>query len=747
MNLLQQLNPSQQDAVQATTGPVMVIAGAGSGKTRVLTHRIAYLLQCGVDPARILALTFTNKAANEMKERINTLVQTPRAIPWMGTFHSVFARILRQEVHMLGYDRSYSIYDADDALSLVRTVMNDLNISQQQFHPKAILNTISSAKNKLLTPDQLQKETRSIFEEKTVVVYSEYVKRLKHNNAMDFDDLIAIPTTLFQNYPEVLEKWQSYFEYILVDEYQDTNYAQYRLLNLLARKRKNLCVVGDDAQSIYAFRGADIRNILDFERDYPDCRIFRLEQNYRSTQLILRAADSVIKNNRQRIPKTLWTDNGEGEQVQILECINEQEEGVHVARLIQDELYRSKRDFNHYVILYRTNAQSRSIEDGLRKTGIPYTIVGGVEFYKRKEIKDVIAYLRVIVNPVDDESLIRIINFPPRGIGDTTIQRLRTIAGGNQITLFDALKQLDEIPRVNRNARKGVQDLISLIQKYRNLYEKEQMSASELARSYIEETGILTLFKQEASPDSIARWENVQELLSAITEFCRENPGKNLADFLETVSLIADVDKWNDSRNSVTLMTIHSAKGLEFPIVFMVGMEDGLFPLYNGNPENDELEEERRLCYVGMTRAKEKLFMTYTRFRYRFGEGYYPTPSRFFDEIEPGLSIHHKQPKTAGWNNGASTQKKRRTFLRASSNENAKYEQKKRKPPEPHFAYEDESQVVPQLHTGSLVEHAEFGRGKVLALSGKGEVMKAVVLFDSAGKKSLMLKFARLKIL
>jgi len=625
--------------------------------------------------------------------------------------------------------------------------MNDLNISQQQFHPKAILNAISSAKNKLLTPDQLREETRSLFGEKTVAVFSEYINRLKQNNAMDFDDLIVHPAILFQNHPDVLEKWQSYFEYILVDEYQDTNHAQYRLLNLLARKRKNICVVGDDAQSIYAFRGADIRNILDFERDYPDCRIFRLEQNYRSTRLILRAADSVIKNNQQRIPKTLWTDNGEGDPVNILECINEQEEGARVARLIQDEIPKSKRDFNHFVILYRTNAQSRSIEDGLRRSGIPYTIVGGVEFYKRKEIKDVIAYLRTVVNPVDDESLIRIINFPPRGIGDTTIQRLRALAREKQITLFDALKLTDDIPRVNRNARKSIQELIALIQKYRNIYAKERMSASELARSYIEETGILTLFKQEASPDSIARWENVQELLSAITEFCQENPDKNLADFLETVSLIADVDKWNDSRNSVTLMTFHSAKGLEFPVVIMVGMEDGLFPLYNGNPEGDELEEERRLCYVGMTRAKEKLFMTYTRFRYRFGEGYYPTPSRFLDEIEPELFIYQKQPATAGWNNGTAADEKRRAFLGTSSAAHTNNRKKSRKRSEPHFSYEDESQVVPRLQTGALVEHEEFGRGKVLALTGKGEMMKAEVLFDAAGKKKLMLKFARLKIL
>jgi DNA helicase II / ATP-dependent DNA helicase PcrA len=745
MTLLQQLNSSQRDAVQATKGPVMVIAGAGSGKTRVLTYRIAHLLHLGVHPTNILALTFTNKAANEMKERITTLLNVQRAIPWMGTFHSVFARILRQDAHFLGYDRSYSIYDTDDSVSLVRVTMNDLNISQQQFHPKAMLNTISSAKNKLLPPDELKKQSRTIFEEKSALVYTEYQNRLKHNNAMDFDDLITIPITLFLRFPEILEKWQSRFEYILVDEYQDTNHAQYRLLRLLAGKKNNICVVGDDAQSIYAFRGADIRNILDFEYDYPDCHVFRLEQNYRSTKKILQAADSVIKHNQERIPKTLWTDNKEGEPIYALECLNEQEEGARVSRLIQDELLKSKRDFNHFVVLYRTNAQSRSIEDGLRKMRLPYVIVGGVEFYKRKEIKDVIAYLRVIVNPVDDDSLLRIINVPPRGIGNTSLERFRKIAREKGISLFDALKHIDDIPRVSQAARRSVRELISLIEKYRAVHAKEHMSASELARAFIEETGILSMFKLEASPISISRWENVQELLSAVTEFCEENPEKDIADFLESISLIADVDKWNDSRNAVTLMTLHSAKGLEFPVVIMVGMEEGLFPLYNGNPDSLEVEEERRLCYVGMTRAREKLFMTYTRYRHRFGEGSYPTPSRFLDEIGPDLLIRQEQLTGSGRSNGLPSREQRQAFLH-SDNQSQKIPGKKKKT-EVHFSYEDESQVVPQLKTGSLVEHEEFGRGEVLALSGRGDLMKAVVLFQAAGKKSLMLKFARLKIL
>jgi DNA helicase II / ATP-dependent DNA helicase PcrA len=743
MELLQQLNHAQRDAVEATSGPVMVVAGAGSGKTRVLTYRIAYLLQTGVHPSAVLALTFTNKAANEMKERIAGLIRTNRPIPWMGTFHSIFARILRQEADRLGYDRSYSIYDTDDALAVIRSIMGDLNLSQQQFSPKAILNTISGAKNKLLKPENLAALSRSIFEEKAVLVYSEYVNRLKQNNAMDFDDLITLPIALFEKNPDVLLKWQTRFEHVLVDEYQDTNHAQYRLLKLIAGKHRNICVVGDDAQSIYAFRGADIRNLLEFETDYPDCATYRLEQNYRSTKFILRAADSVIRNNLQRIPKTLWTDNGDGEPVHALQCMNEQEEGLRIARLIQEELHRAKRDFNHFVVLYRTNAQSRSIEDGLRRSGIPYTIVGGVEFYKRREIKDVIAYLRTIVNPADDESLVRIINVPPRGVGDTSIRRLRTLAGEQAAPLAAALARLDEIPRLNKKARGGLTALLSLLTKYRTLYEKQEMSASELARSLIEETGILALYKQDGSPEAISRWENVQELLSAVTEFCEENPEKGLADFLESVSLIADVDKWNDSRNSVTLMTLHSAKGLEFPVVVIAGMEEGLFPLYNGYPSDDEIEEERRLCYVGMTRARELLVVTYARYRHRFGEGQYPAPSRFLDEIETDLLIRHEG---AGWASSPSSRAERQSFLR-NKPVNGGVRRPERSAPKKHYSYEDETQDIPVIRTGSMVQHDEFGKGKILALSGTGDASKAIVMFDTVGKKSLLLKFAKLRLI
>lgn len=725
----------------------MIVAGAGSGKTRVLTYRIAYLLQQGVPPSSILALTFTNKAAEEMKERINSLLEHAHAIPWMGTFHSICARILRQEAHVLGYDRGFSIYDTDDSLSVVRSIMTDRNISQQQYSPKAILNVISNAKNKLLTPTEVGSAARSLFEEKAAKIFLEYTQRLKEYNAMDFDDLIALPIRLFQNHTEILRRWQNRFEHILVDEYQDTNHAQYRLLRLLAEEKKNICVVGDDAQSIYAFRGADIRNLLDFERDYPNCRIFRLEQNYRSTKFILRAADSVIKKNLQRIPKTLWTDNPDGEPLVAIQCNDEQDEGQRVARIIQQELQRGKRDFNHFAVLYRTNAQSRSIEDALRRAGIPYTIVGGVEFYKRKEIKDVIAYLRVLVNPSDNESLLRIINVPVRGIGDTTITRLRTLAQERRSSLLATLDTVDEVPRLQLKTRTGIKHLSDLIHKYRTLYVNDDISASELARSYIEETGILSLLKQEGTYESTSRWENVQELLSAITEFCEENPDKGLAEFLESVSLIADVDSWNESRNVVTLMTLHSAKGLEFPVVIMTGMEEGLFPLYTNHPNDAELEEERRLCYVGMTRAREKLFLTYTRYRHRFGEGNFPTPSRFVMEIEPGLLIRTEQDTTGDVKNGLASSRNRKEFLRAEPHSKGGKSPKRGVARSVHFAYEDESQDAPQFKVGALVQHDQFGRGKVLAVSGKGEMMKAVVLFDAVGQKSLMLRYAPLKLL
>jgi DNA helicase II / ATP-dependent DNA helicase PcrA len=733
---LRELNESQRLAAEAVNGPVIIVAGAGSGKTRVLTYRIAYLLQNGVSSSRVLALTFTNKAANEMKERIMRLLKSDRPIPWMGTFHSICARLLRQEAKHIGYDRNYSIYDTDDSLALIKSIMSDVHISQQQFNPKAIRSTISSAKNGLVTPGMINKTARSIYEEKSALVYRQYTERLKQNNAMDFDDLITLPITLFNTHPEILSSWQDRFEFILVDEYQDTNHAQYTLLNLLAGKNRNICVVGDDSQSIYSFRGADIRNILDFEKDYPDCKIFRLEQNYRSTQYILKAADSVIMNNHQRIPKTLWTNNPPGEPVQIFRCTDEREEGYRIARTIQEESFRSKRDFKHFVVLYRTNAQSRSIEDGLRRTGIPYTIVGGVEFYKRKEIKDVLAYLRIVVNKADTESIIRVINFPSRGIGETTLKRLRQHAESERMSLIDLFLDPDLPVRMRTLARENIVQFASIITKYRRLLDK--VSASELARSLVDETGIVRMYKEERSPESVARLENIQELLSAISEYCEDNPGAGLAEFLESVSLIADVDKWSTDRNVVTLMTLHSAKGLEFPVVFITGMEEGLFPLSNGQRNDDDIEEERRLCYVGMTRAREKLFLTYTRYRHRFGEGTYPMPSRFIDEIDSNFVLQL---------DGAGVHKKAEKLYDRTRHLEKDSERTRPSHRRMHFSYEDESQDTPDLRTGSLVEHETFGRGKVLMISGKGDAMKAVVRFDSVGQKSLLLKFARLRIL
>ena len=567
MQFLNELNPKQQEAVKSVEGPVMVVAGPGSGKTRVLTYRIAYLIQIGVPAYAILALTFTNKAANEMKARIVQLVGEQSRQLWMGTFHSILARILRVEGEKLGYERNFTIYDSVDSLALIKRIMNAKGFSAQQFNPQAIRARISGAKNQLVTPDEYARTASDLFQEKTAALYLDYQKQLKHYNAMDFDDLLLKPIELFNGNKKVLEKYHDRFRFILIDEYQDTNRAQYVLIRLLAQKQHNICVVGDDAQSIYAFRGADIRNILDFERDYPDAKIIRLEQNYRSTKTILDAADRVIKHNVDQIAKDLWTENQTGERITLLVCQDDREEGAMIVQKIYEEIRKRKIDLNEIAIMYRTNAQSRAIEDALRRNGIPYAIVGGIEFYQRKEVKDVLAYFRVLVNSRDDESFLRIVNYPSRGIGEAAIERLRVVAGSKQLSLLDATGQAAEIVGLTAKARRGFEDALALFQKYRHL--KSEMSVSELCRSLVDEIGILQMFKDEGTPEAIARWENVQELLSAITEFAEQQSGGLLEDFLQDVSLVSDVDELDCSHNSVTLMTLHSAKGLEFQVVFI----------------------------------------------------------------------------------------------------------------------------------------------------------------------------------
>ena len=739
MSFLGQLNPVQQEAVKAANGPIMIIAGAGSGKTRVLTYRIAYLVDCGVPPHQILALTFTNKAANEMKSRIIKLVGEKANAIWMGTFHSIFARILRKEAEALGYSRSFTIYDSDDSLQLIKRVMERLNLSKDQFNANAVRARVSTAKNQLITPQQYSEMAKELFDEKVALIYEGYQKQLLQNNSMDFDDLLVNPIRLFQKKPDLLERYQYRFKFILVDEFQDTNHAQYVVTKQLSARQKNICVVGDDAQSIYSFRGADIRNILDFSKDFADCQTFRLEQNYRSTKTILAAADRLIHCNREQIHKKLWTSNEQGEAVTAVECSDDRDEGREIVDLIQMEITEKKLDLKDFAVLYRTNAQSRSLEDALRRNGIPYTIVGGIRFYERKEIKDVLAYLRVIVNPKDEESLNRIINYPPRGIGETSLNRLQSFALSQGIGLYDALKKLEKVSDLPDRGKKSLSEFVEFIEKHRTM--RSEISMSEFVRSLVDELGILTIFKEERTNESMARWENVQELLSAISEFAALHPDGTLEQFLEEVSLVSDIDSYEGTRNVVTLMTLHSSKGLEFPVIVIAGIEEGLLPFYSSAIENSDLEEERRLFYVGITRAEKKLYLTHARMRYRFGEPAYLNQSRFLAEIGTE-NIAERRSKSLENLAGVRANGTRRVTDRPTV---------ERIVEEGHYHrdylpdYESESQESVDLRQGAIVKHEMFGRGKVVAISGKGDARKAVVQFDDFGLKSLMVKFARLR--
>jgi DNA helicase-2/ATP-dependent DNA helicase PcrA len=742
MSFLDELNPVQREAVRAVNGPVMIVAGAGSGKTRVLTYRAAYLVQLGVPPESVLALTFTNKAADEMKGRIAALVgQASRRI-WMGTFHSIFARILRTECEHLGYTRNFSIYDTDDSLSLIKNIMGTLSISQQQYSPQGIRARISSAKNQMISVKTYMHTAMDPMAERTAAVYDAYERRLRQSNAMDFDDLLLKPLELFARSPDILERYHYRFKYILVDEYQDTNRVQYLMIKELAKRHRNICVVGDDAQSIYAFRGADIRNILDFEKDYPECQVFRLEQNYRSTKSILALADSVIKHNIDQISKKLWTDNADGEQVTLVVCDDDREEGYRIASVIQEEARKKKLDLRDFAVLYRTNAQSRSVEDALRRNGIPYTIVGGVEFYKRKEIKDILAYLKVVANPLDEESLLRIINVPARSIGATTIEKLVAFAGKHKVSLFDALASALEIETIAERTAASARRFHTMMRKYIAL--KKEMSVSELARALVDEIGILQTLKAENTSDSLTRRENIQELVSALTEFNDLHPDARLEDFLEEVSLLSDVDATEFGHNAVTLMTLHAAKGLEFPVVLIAGLEEGLFPLAASSMDNKQLEEERRLFYVGITRAMRKLYLLYGLARYKYGEFTYSVKSRFLDELDDSvLKVENAtvRKQMARYRRveakaGGDLRIPRRT---TRTNDEQAYT------PDRTPKYEDESQDIQQPHVGAQVYHESFGKGRVVALNGEGDNARALVDFDSVGPKQLMLKYAHLR--
>lgn len=725
MKSLKSLNEAQRAAVQYNSGPHLIVAGAGSGKTKVLTHKIAYLIEDGFDPSNILSLTFTNKAANEMKERITAMIGVTKAKKlWMGTFHSILARIMRTEAESLNYQKNFSIYDRDDSVSLVSNILLALNLSIDGKTASAIQHQISSLKNKMILPDEYAKHHASTLSEKKIAqVYIEYNKRLFENNSMDFDDLLLKPIQLFNNHQRILAKYKKEFKYVLVDEFQDTNKAQYEIIKLLVSGRTKLCVVGDDAQSIYGWRGAELENMLNFEKDFPKTETFRLEQNYRSTKRILKAAGSVIKNNPDQIAKTLWTDNEDGELLSIIRCSDEKDEAFQIAKQIKKEITTQKISLKDIAVLYRINSQSRALEEALRREKLPYKIVGGVEFYKRKEIKDLVGYLRVLANQNDEESLLRIMNFPQRGIGNTSISKMIAFARKLDLTLFTTMSRIFEVIEVKERIQKNVKHFKIILDKYIDL--KDQLSLTELTSALVDELGILKMYKEENSVDSRARYDNVQELLSGIAVFSKENKAATLDDFLSEVSLIAGVDSYEEDDNYVTLMTIHSSKGLEFPFVFISGCEEDIFPLNQKFDSDSKVEEERRLFYVAVTRAERKVIFSYARSRYRFGEVAYQDVSRFIGELDP------ETVKELNPNGRKSSSRRRRAYYDELYQED----------------FDDFDQERRSLRVGSRVSHEKFGEGKILAINGVGESQKISIAFENFGTKHLLTKFAKLTII
>ena len=742
---LSQLNDSQKLPTIHKDGPVMVIAGAGSGKTRVLTYRIAYLMEMGVDPFSILALTFTNKAAREMKERIASIVgQSEAKSLWMGTFHSIFARILRTEAECLGYSSNFSIYDTQDSERLISSIIKELKLDKDLYKYKSIRNRISSLKNNLVTvkayfnnPELIQfdKESRKPMFGK---IYQTYVERCFKASAMDFDDLLLKTNELLNKYPTVLAKYQQRFKYIHVDEYQDTNHSQYLIVKSLADKFENICVVGDDAQSIYGFRGANIENILSFQKDYPSASVYRLEQNYRSTQNIVNAANSVIKNNLNKLEKEVWTENEIGEKIEIKETISDSEEGRYVASSIFDAKHNFQLNNNQFAVLYRTNAQSRSIEDALRRKNIPFQIFGGLSFYQRKEIKDVLAYLRIIVNPNDEESLKRIINYPARGIGQTTLDKIQIFSNQNNLTLFQLIEKINQYDlNINNGTKQKLLDFLNMIKHFQILNENN--NALETLNEVLKRIGIVNLLRNDGTPESISRVENIEELLNGVQDFIdgQEDLVESkitLADFLEDVALITDLDKnTNNEEPRVSLMTIHLAKGLEFPHVYIVGMEEDLFPSALSSTTRSDLEEERRLFYVALTRGMKKINLSYSKTRYRWGKLNDCEPSRFIDEIDEKY-INYNRNKSLMFNsNAVSTNKLRfKKPVLKKSLKSLKISD-----------YKSSNLDYIDINEGDFIILNRFGKGEVLRTEGFGGDKKAEVRFGNSGLKKILLKFAK----
>jgi DNA helicase-2/ATP-dependent DNA helicase PcrA len=772
-NILSELNEAQREAARHIHGPLMVIAGAGSGKTRVLTYRIAHLIQQGVDPFHILALTFTNKAAKEMKARISALVgDTEGRNLWMGTFHAIFARILRIECDKLNYPRNFSIYDTADSRSLLKDIIKELGLDDKIYKPAVVHNRISSCKNNLISPADYYNNADIISEDNASArprmheIYAAYDLRLFKAGAMDFDDLLFKTNILLRDFPDVLHKYQHRFQFILVDEYQDTNFAQYLIIKQLGAVHENVCVVGDDAQSIYAFRGANIQNILNFRKDYPDFALYKLEQNYRSTKTIVEAANSIIAKNKDQIHKTVWTENETGNRIRVYRAHTDNDEGNYVANHIFELKYNENANPSDFAILYRTNAQSRAFEEALRKLNIPYKIYGGLSFYQRKEIKDLIAYFRLVCNPNDEESLKRVINYPKRGIGDATLQRVIVGANERDISAWEMIPRCAEIG-ISGSAANKLHEFVTLIKSFRVHYEVR--NAYDLGHLIAGESGLLKDLYSDRTPEGVSRYENIQELLNGMKEFSDridpEHPERinTLADFLIDVALLTDAETEDtDDQGKVSLMTIHAAKGLEFPFVYIVGLEENLFPSQLSLNDRADLEEERRLFYVALTRARKRAMMSYAITRYRWGQLQYCEPSRFIEEIDPQyleLPAAEKQRPAGGVN---FEQERDGFFKPAFSRPPSETIEKRNAPGTPVSVPKNFRKVSPgapteppadgdyisadQLHEGLEVMHEKFGKGKVIKIEGGPADLKATVFFPSAGQKQLLLKFAKLKL-
>jgi DNA helicase-2/ATP-dependent DNA helicase PcrA len=805
-NYLDELNPVQREAVECTEGPVMIIAGAGSGKTRVLTYRIAHLMKKDVDPFNILSLTFTNKAAREMKERIAKIVGASEAKNlWMGTFHSIFARILRSEAEKLGYPQNFTIYDTDDAKSLIKTILKEQGLDDKIYKPSSVLARISAAKNNLISAasylnnPQIQEEDRMAVKPKMGIIYQIYANRCFKAGAMDFDDLLFNTNVLLRDYPQVLHKYQHRFKYILVDEYQDTNFSQYVIVKQLAAAFRNICVVGDDAQSIYAFRGANIQNILNFEKDYPELQIFKLEQNYRSTKNIVGAANAVISKNKEQLKKNVFTDNDHGELIKVIRTESDNAEGNFVASSIFETKMNEQAHNRHFAILYRTNAQSRAMEEALRKQNIPYRIYGGLSFYQRKEIKDLLAYFRLTINNHDEESLKRIINYPARGIGDTTLDRIIVAANDHNISLFKVIENINEFDiGLNSSAKLKVDEFANMIKSFSAMLKTR--NAYDLGQHIAIHSGILKDLYADKTPEGVSRHENIQELLNGLKEFTESEleisqiietdetvegnaepvteqssasfdngllfpteeevqapaaattePTLNI--FMQDIALMTDADKKNETeedKNRVVLMTIHAAKGLEFPYVYIVGLEENLFPSQLALTSRTELEEERRLFYVAITRAEKRVTLTYSTSRYRWGNLIYSEPSRFIEELDtkyvelpaennsPMFNDTTYTPKTK-----LSTSKPKETFVQRPVIGKKLVKVNSASKTTSDF----DTASLKDLEVGMEVEHERFGNGKVVAMEGVFPNNKATVSFEGVGQKQLLIKFAKLRII